>query len=125
MKNIISLLSGLLNKKDKNSNSEPNILDILGNLDKGSVKRDNSGLENESKSVCAKRLDDFENYINKNCVGMQVITDMIVENKPGYMRVTIKEADIDVTYNPRATDESAEKWGDDWFMPSHKGAVYD
>ena len=125
MKNIISLLSGFGKKKGKNSNSEASIFDILGNLDKGNVKQSNSSSGNESKSVCAKRLDDFENYISKNCVGMQVITDMFVENKPGYMRIRIKEADIDVIYNPSATDESAEKWGDDWFMPNHKGTIYE
>lgn len=125
MKNIISLLSGFGKKKDNNTNSGVDIFDILGNLDKGNVNRNNSNSGNQPQSVCAKRLDDFENYISKNCVGMQVITDMFVENKPGYMRIRIKEADIDVIYNPSATDESAEKWGDDWFMPSHKGAIYE
>lgn len=61
-----------MKENDYDEDSGVSIFGILGNLDKGNVKQDNSGSENKCKSVCAKRLDDFENYINKNCVGMQV-----------------------------------------------------
>ncbi|WPC42621.1 hypothetical protein [Clostridium sp. JS66] len=79
----------------------------------------------QSTPVNSPKIRQFEEYRAEDCKGMKVITDINITDPPGYVRVRVPEAGIDVRYNPLATKESAKDWGRYWYMPENSGKVYD
>ncbi|WP_226383562.1 contractile injection system protein, VgrG/Pvc8 family [Paenibacillus massiliensis] len=69
----------------------------------------------QTPQVNDPKVKTFEYYRVENCQGEKVITDML-DDPPGYVRVSIPSKNIDVVYNPLS--QNTTKWPKDWYTKS-------
>lgn len=70
----------------------------------------------------------FENFREKECINMEVITNILHDGLPdgsckGYVNIKVPDQGIDVIYNPISSiaNDPIKGWSDNWYI----GGIWD